>query len=122
MDTGGEMNRAAVSTITHEERMNLQRFGVRNPLGWTSYPITLINQNRTWMSGGIGFTAYERGEMFEWLAQNLRHVVWPVLRTIFPDEDSAIVPVRENYHALVPGHRICVFHNRMNFRKHINKT
>jgi hypothetical protein len=68
-----EMKRAAILTITAEERENLGLFGdvvfldgtaVRNPLGWTTYPMTLVDDAKGIVSGGLLFTAYEREEMF----------------------------------------------------------
>jgi hypothetical protein len=55
-----EQKRAAILTITNEERQNLARFGdvvfldgtvVRNPLGWTTYQITLVDDEKGLMSG-----------------------------------------------------------------------
>jgi hypothetical protein len=71
-----EMKRAAILSITTEERGNLKQFGevvfldgtaIRNPLGWATYPITLVDDAKGLVSGGLLFTAYERKEMFAWL-------------------------------------------------------
>jgi hypothetical protein len=64
----GKGLRAAVLTITPFERENLRRFGdlrfvdgtmIRNSLGWTTLPITLINETKAITSGGLLFTAFE---------------------------------------------------------------
>jgi hypothetical protein len=119
-----EQKRAAILTITNEERQNLERFGdvvfldgtvVRNPLGWNTYPIILVDDEKGLISGGLLFTAYEREQMFEWLLQSLHEILGATLRTIFTDEDSAIVPAMENLRSGLGhdvAHRICVFHKR----------
>jgi hypothetical protein len=119
-----EMKHAAVLTITIEERGNLEQFGdvvfldgtaVPNPLGWTTYPITLVDDTKGLMSGGLLFTAYEREEMFLWLLTHLNDILGPVLRTIVTNEDSAIIPAMVNFRdSQRPdvAHRICVFHKK----------
>jgi hypothetical protein len=127
-----EQKRAAILTITNEERQNCERFGdvvlldgtvVRNSVSCTTYPITRADDEKRLMSGGLLFTAYEREKMFEWLLQSLHDILGATLRTIFTDENYAIVPPMEKFRS-VPrpdvAHRICVFHKRVNFVKRLN--
>jgi hypothetical protein len=131
MEIDGEVKRTAILTITSNDQDNLSRFGdvafldgtaIRNELGWTAYPITLIDDERMLASGGLLLTAYERGETFEWLLKNLDQMLGSMLRTIFSDQDSALIPAMANFRALSRGdvaHRLCVFHKRVNFSKQV---
>jgi hypothetical protein len=63
--------------------------------------------------------------MFEWLLQSLHDILGATLRTIFTDEDSAIVPAMETFRSIPRpdvAHRICVFHKRVNFVKRLNAS
>jgi hypothetical protein len=71
----GEQEHAAVLTMAREEHEKLMRIGniasldeteVRNPLGWMTYPIILVDDEKSIISGGLLFTAYEREEIFDW--------------------------------------------------------
>jgi hypothetical protein len=134
LEADGELKRAAIFRLTVEERRNLERFGevvfldgtaVRNPLGWTTYPITLVDDEKTLLSGGLLFTAYEREDMFEWLLDALNEIIVAVLRTIFVDEDSALIPATTKLRTTTRhdvAHRICVFHKSRKFVKHANAS
>jgi hypothetical protein len=73
-----EQRCATILIIRNEERQNLEWFKdvmfldgtvVRNPLGWATYPITLVDDENGLISCGMPFTAYEWEEIFEWLLQ-----------------------------------------------------
>jgi hypothetical protein len=92
-------------------------------LGWTTYPITLVDDAKGLVSGWLLFTAYEREEMFAWLLTHLNNILGPGLRTVLTDEDSAIVPAIVNFRDCQRpdvAHRICMFHRKVNFTKHVN--
>jgi hypothetical protein len=66
-----------------EERRNLERFGdvvfldgttARNPLGWTTYPVILVDHKVTLLSGWSLFAARERKDMFESLLHRLNGI------------------------------------------------
>jgi hypothetical protein len=118
--------------MTGEEHGDLIRFGdivfldgteVWNPLRWTIYPITLVDDEKAIIAGGLLLTAYEHGEMFDWLLLMLNQIIGPVLRTVFTDEDSAIVPAMANLCCSTRpdvAHRVCVFHQQTTFTKPVN--
>jgi hypothetical protein len=126
----GEDLRAAVLTITPFERENLRRFGdvifldgtmIRNSLGWTTFPITLINEARAITSGGLLFTAFETQEVFDWLLQTLVGICQGKIQTIFTDEDSALVASTSGLELSDQriAHRLCTFHKRQNFQQRL---
>jgi hypothetical protein len=56
LEVDGELKQAAIFTLMIEERRNLERFwhvvcldgtAVHNPLGWTTYPVTLVDDEKT---------------------------------------------------------------------------
>jgi hypothetical protein len=130
----GEERRAAILIVTASERQNLSRFGdviwldgttIKNDLGWTTWPITLCDDRKELASGGVFFTAFENTESFAWFLQTLEGLVRDSLRTLFSDEDSALGPAIVQFQsALRPdvAHRICLFHKRRNFVKHVNQA
>jgi hypothetical protein len=63
--------------------------------------------------------------MFDWLLHTLNDIIGSVLRTIFTDEDSAIVPAMAHFCCATRAdvaHHVCVFHKQMNFTKHVNSA
>jgi hypothetical protein len=126
--------RAAVLTITPFEMEMLARFGdvvfldgtmIRNSLGWTTFPITLITESFEITSGGLLFTAFEDVATFDWLIATLFDVITGTgcsLRTVMTDEDSALVLSMQNFQQAHPevAHRLCVFHKRRNFQKKVD--
>jgi hypothetical protein len=123
--------RAAILTITPPETANLRQFGdvifldgtmMRNPLGWTTIPITLINECYQIVSGGLLFTAYETEEVFDWFLAKLWDFLHHAIHTILTDEDSALVSSMAKFHFNHPevAHRLCVFHKRRNFQKRLD--
>jgi hypothetical protein len=91
---------AAVFTIMPLEYENLQRFGnvvfldgtmVRNALGWTIFPITIITESCQIVSEGLLFTAFETKLIFDWILGSLAHRLSGILRTIATDENSTFV-------------------------------
>jgi hypothetical protein len=133
-EADGELKRAAIFTLTVEEQRNLERFGdvvflygtaARNPLGWTTYPVTLVDDEKTLLSGRLLFTAYEREDMFEWLLDALNEIIGAVVRTIFTDEASALMPAIAKFRTTTRhdvAHRTCVFHKSRNFVRHVNAS
>lgn len=128
---GGE--RAAVLTITALEKENLTRFGdvlfldgtmIRNSLGWTTLPVTLINEAKQITSGGLLFTAFENQEIFDWFLGILADISDAKLRTVMTDEDPALVAAADNLTSLRPGiaHRLCTFHKRRNLQQKVQRT
>jgi hypothetical protein len=98
---GDDFIRAAVFTVSPIEATNLNRFGdvfffggtaIRNAMGWTTVPVTLVDGPKEIVSGGLLFTAFEREEMYLWFLQTLQGILVDHLRTIFTDEDSALLP------------------------------
>ena len=64
-----------VFTQTKEEEYNLMTYGdvlffdgtkVNNSLNWEVFPITLIDNNRELISGGVFFLGLETTEVFDW--------------------------------------------------------
>jgi hypothetical protein len=85
----------------------------------------LVDEEKVLISGGLLFAAYEREEMFAWLLESLQEIVDPLPRTIFTDEDSAIVPVMTHFRTTLRpdvAHHICVFHKKVNFMRRVNLT
>jgi hypothetical protein len=122
----GVNERAAVLTITAFEKENLRRFGdvifldgtmIRNSLGWTTLPITLLNESKEITSGGLSFTAFETQEIFDWFLAVLVDILQDKFCTLVTDEDSALVISAANLGSAHPAiaHRLCTFHKRRNF-------
>jgi hypothetical protein len=98
---GDDFARADVFTLTQEESMNLTRFGdvlfldgtaIRNAMGWATVPVTLVDDCKEIISGGLLFTAFEREEIYVWFLATLSRILEDKRRTIFSDEDSALGP------------------------------
>jgi hypothetical protein len=79
-----EMSRAAILVITEKESANSERYGgvmfldvtaVGTPLGWTVCLITLVDEEKGIVSGGLLFTANEREEMLAWLLRDLSKII-----------------------------------------------
>jgi hypothetical protein len=86
----GQTVRAAVFTITEQERNNLASLGdvlfldgtaIRNELGWTTYPVGLLDESNHIISGGLLFTAFEREEIFDWFLRLFIEFLGEKLRT-----------------------------------------
>jgi hypothetical protein len=131
VDGANESLRAAVATFTEEEMKNLERFGdvvfldgtsIRNRLGWTCYPITLIGDRKELVSGGLLFAAYEREEMFTWFLHILMGRLNGKLQTLFTDEDSALMLAISLFQEEFPevAHRISIWHKRRNVLRHVS--
>ena len=128
--SGDDFVRAAVFTLTAIEATNLERFGdvlfldgtaIRNAMGWTTVPVTLVDDSKEILSGGLLFTAFEREEIYLWFIQTLHIILANKLRTIFTDEDSALVSAIVRLQVEHPeiAHRLCVFHKRRNFEARV---
>jgi hypothetical protein len=122
--------RGAVLTVTPDKLRNLRQFGdvlfldgtaIRNELGWTTYPVTLLDNGNQIVSGGLLFTAFERTEVFCWLLGHFVTFLGDKLQTIFTDEDFAMRAAFELTHQENPRiyHRLCIWHKRGNFLKHV---
>jgi hypothetical protein len=129
----GTTVRGAVLTLTIDEQRNLDLFGdvlfldgtaIRNELGWTTYPISLVDNANRILSGGLLFTAFERTEVFYWLLNYLGQFLQDKLLTIFTDEDLAMMAAIEMIKAQHPNvhHRLCVWHKRSNFQKWVQSA
>jgi hypothetical protein len=59
-------------------------------MGWTTVPVTLVDDSKEILSGGFLFTAFEREEMYLWFLQTLQGILVDHLRMIFTDDDSAL--------------------------------
>lgn len=127
---GDDVVRAAVFTLTAIEAANLEKFGdvlfldgtaIRNVMGWTTVPVTLIDDSKEILSGGLLFTAFEREEIYIWFLQTLHGILVDRLRTIFTDEDSALLPAIVRLQVEHPeiAHRLCGFHKRRNFEARV---
>jgi hypothetical protein len=83
--------------------------------------MTLIDDEKLLISGGVLFTAYEREEIFDWLLQNLREILGFPLGPIFR-EDSASFRTRADFrigsHPDV-AHRLCIFRKKANFTRQV---
>jgi hypothetical protein len=120
--------RTAVLTIMQHEKVNLKRFGnglfldttmIRNTLGWTTFPIPLVNECYHIASGGLLFIAFKTEEAFDWLRDTLWDITSHAFPTVVTDEDSALVCAMSKFHFSHPevGHHFCVFHKRRYFQK-----
>jgi hypothetical protein len=90
---------------------------MRNHLGWTTYPVAHFHDEKTLLSGGLLFTAYQREDMFEWLLDALNETIRHSLREIFTDAGSALMPAiakRPTTTRHDVAHRIWVFHESRN--------
>jgi hypothetical protein len=134
MPMDGESSSTAILTPTGQEETDLKRFGgviflddtaIKNPMGWTTCPITLVNDERELSSGGLMFTAFERDEVFEWLMELLDRVLGATLQTIFADEDSSIVLAMNSFRGVSRpdiAHRVCLFDTKQNFTRRLNAS
>jgi hypothetical protein len=131
IDQDGDRVRAGVFTVTAQERNNLQTFGdvlfldgtaITNELGWTTFPVTLVDDANHIVSGGLLFMAYERAEVYLWLLQLLIDFLGEKLQTVFTDEDIAMLSAMREVHLSHPNvhHRLCVWHKRANFEKRVH--
>jgi hypothetical protein len=114
--------------------MDLRGFGdaifldgtaIKNPMEWTTYPITLVNDERELGSEGLMFTAFEREEVFEWILELLDRVLGATLQTIFTDEDSSIVLATNSFRGgsrLDVAHRVCLLHKKQNFTRRLKAS
>jgi hypothetical protein len=84
VDFEGGRKRAALLTVTQSELDNLRKFGdcvfmdgtaIRNGLGWTTVPITLVDNRRELCSGGVLFAAWEKAVMYNWVMTTLSEIV-----------------------------------------------
>jgi hypothetical protein len=131
------VGRAAVFTVSGPEKENWRRFGdvvfldgtkIQNSLGWTTWPVTLVNDRKEIVSGGVLFTAYEREDVFVWFLDVLNEMSSSVgnkIRTIFTDEDSAMMTAILHYQAdagMYFAHRICLFHKMNNFSNRLKNN
>jgi hypothetical protein len=126
----GQTVRAAVFTATPQERRNLESLGdvlfldgtaIRNELGWTTYPVGLLDESNHIVSGGLLFTAFERQEIFHWFLHLFIEFLGEQLRTIFTDEDLAMMATMEVLKGEYPRvrHRLCSWHKKNNFEKRV---
>jgi hypothetical protein len=120
---GDDFVRAAVFTISAIEATNLNRFddvlfldstAIRNAMGWTMVPVTLVDDSKEILSGGLSFTAFEREETYIWFLRTLHGILVDPLRTVFTDEDSALLSAVVHLRVEHPGiaHQLCMFHKR----------
>jgi hypothetical protein len=86
-------------------------------MGWTTVPVTLVDDSKEIVSGGLLIPAFEREEVYHWFLSTLHEIAGGTLRTIFSDEDSALLPAIGHLRTVHPeiAHRLCVFHKRRNF-------
>jgi hypothetical protein len=123
--------RAAVLTFIPFEYENLRQFGdvafldgtmVKKALGWTLFPITLINESYQTVFAGLLSTAFETESIFDWILRPLEHQLSGILRTIVTDEDFAFICSMMKFHLGHPGigHHLCVFDKRRNFQNKLN--
>ena len=112
--------------------MNILKFGdviffdgtkICNPLNWEAFPITLIDNNRELISGGVFFLGLETTEVFDWTLKIMNERTKQRFETLFTDEDSALMVSIPKFSDNVRGiaHYICTFHKYNNIKKHISQ-
>jgi hypothetical protein len=127
---GDDFVRAAVFTVSPIETTDLNRFGdvlfldgtaIRNAMGWTTVPVTHVDDSKEILSGGLLFTAFEREEIYIFFLQTLHGMLVDDLRTIVADHDSVLLPAIVHLRVEHPGiaQRLCVFHKRRNFETRV---
>jgi hypothetical protein len=131
VEVEGSTKRAAILTMTPEERDNLRHYGdvifldgtfIANELGWTTVPVVLINHQREIVSGGWLFTAVEQTEIYLWVLTTLNGE--EPIQTLFTDEDSSLMCAFPEFQATLDRpvfHRICIWHKRRNFLKKLKE-
>jgi hypothetical protein len=81
----------------------------------------LVNGSNQITSGGLLFTAFETKEVFDWLLKIIADILVGTLRTIFTDEESALVTSADRRTGIRPEilHRLCTFHKCRDFQKKV---
>jgi hypothetical protein len=73
------------------------------------------------MSDGLLFKFFERTKVFHWVINLLAGFLNEKLRTILTDENLVLLFAIDEFRRSHPniGHRLCVWHKRNNFAKHV---
>lgn len=137
-ETDQQINRIGILTINHNELNNLKKYGdviqmdgtsINLENRWYLIPITLLDENRHLVSGGMFFCAIITEEVIIWLLNIILDELGlkTNLQTIITDEDASFVPAirkiqMERNNNIKIHHVICALHKTKNWNKKLHKT
>ena len=124
-------NIIAIFTQTEEEHENLLKYGdviffdgtkINNELRWDLFPVTLIDNNKEIVSGGVFFLGLQTSDVFRWTLEIMFRYSNEIITTLFTDEDSAIMTAIPDFINSIKyiNHYICTLHKFKNIIKKIN--
>jgi hypothetical protein len=92
-------------------------------LGWDVFPVTLIDNDKHLICGGVLFLGLQTANVFKWILETLNRFLGEMWQTLLTDEDSALMSAIPEFCETVRpiSHRTCVFHKFKNMVKHVNR-
>lgn len=117
---------SGIFTLMKDEEENYSHFGdfisidgtnIPNNLNWTTIPISLEDNHRSIVSGGLVFCCSETKEFYVWLF-NILFNLFPQIKCVISDEDTSIISALFEFSDIY--HILCSKHKIANIYKHIN--